>query len=341
MTLVATATAADGFAGAGAPRMDAGSARRPSGRLRFGQWCRGGEVGASPVGTGEWRMRAGWKRVRPLVRLGPWHRSASGACLPHDEAGLGEGLRCGLQVVQPRLQAHAQGRRGRRGVPFDLGAGPACAGQLALPEAGHRISESTALPDRESQARCRPWGMIVRIRGRADERDGGAVNERADRAEISTAKEAADHALVLAFGRLQGAANRLEYILGRALEQECGISHLMYEVLLILGRAGEPGLSMRALAQEQVLTTGGATRLVDRMVEAGLVERAEDPGDRRGRLVRLTAKGAQTAVSASRVHVENIRRYFLEPIPPADRDRFVDDLRILSHSARDALPRLP
>ncbi|MER5428662.1 MarR family transcriptional regulator [Streptomyces sp. NPDC002588] len=159
--------------------------------------------------------------------------------------------------------------------------------------------------------------------------------------EIRTAKEAADHELILAFGRLQGAANRLEYILGRALEVECGISHLMFEVLLILGRAGEPGLSMRAVAQEQVLTTGGATRLVDRMEAAGLVERAEDPDDRRGRLVRLTPLGEETAVRASRVHLENIQRYFVQPLPSADRARFAEDLRILSHSARDALPRLP
>ncbi|KKD03997.1 MarR family winged helix-turn-helix transcriptional regulator [Streptomyces sp. WM6386] len=162
-----------------------------------------------------------------------------------------------------------------------------------------------------------------------------------DEREISTAKDAADHELVLAFGRLQGAANRLEYILGRSLEVECGISHLMFEVLLILGRAGEPGLSMRAVAQEQVLTTGGATRLVDRMEAAGLVERAEDPGDRRGRLVRLTPRGEETAVAAARVHVENIRRYFVAPLPAEDRERFAEDLRILSHSARDVLPRLP
>ncbi|MFE9440832.1 MarR family winged helix-turn-helix transcriptional regulator [Streptomyces sp. NPDC006602] len=162
-----------------------------------------------------------------------------------------------------------------------------------------------------------------------------------ENAGISTAKEAANHGLVLAFGRLQGAANRLEYILGRALEVECGISHLMYEVLLILGRAPEPGLSMRAIAQEQVLTTGGATRLVDRMEAAGLVERVEDPGDRRGRLVRLTGLGERTTVEASRVHVENIKRYFLEPLPEADRERFAEDLRILSHAARDMLPRLP
>lgn len=41
-----------------------------------------------------------------------------------------------------------------------------------------------------------------------------AVNEQA---EISTSGDAANDALVLAFGRLQGAASRLEYILGRAL----------------------------------------------------------------------------------------------------------------------------
>jgi DNA-binding MarR family transcriptional regulator len=161
-----------------------------------------------------------------------------------------------------------------------------------------------------------------------------------ERAEISTARDAADHELVLAFGRLQGAANRLEYVLGRAIEQECGISHLMFEVLLILGRAGGPGLSMGAISREQVLTTGGVTRLVDRMVTAGLVERTEDPDDRRGRLVCLTKLGEETAVRAARVHVENIKRYFLEPLPAAHRDQFVDDLRILSHAARDAVPRL-
>jgi len=158
--------------------------------------------------------------------------------------------------------------------------------------------------------------------------------------EISTAREAADDGLILAFGRLQGAANRLEYILGRALEQECGISHLMFEVLLILGRAGSPGLSMGVIGREQVLTTGGVTRLVDRMAAAGLVERADDPADRRGRLVRLTPAGEQMVVRAARVHVANIERYFLEPLPAEHRERFVEDLRILSHAARDMLPRL-
>ena len=161
-----------------------------------------------------------------------------------------------------------------------------------------------------------------------------------DEAGISTAKDAADNELVLAFGRLQGAAHRLEHILGRALEEECGISHLMFEVLLIVGRTDGLGLSMRTISREQVLTTGGATRLVDRMEAAGLVARSADPDDRRGRLVRLTPLGEETAVRAARVHTENIRRHFLEPLPPAHRQRFMADLRILSHAARDTLPPL-
>ena len=132
---------------------------------------------------------------------------------------------------------------------------------------------------------------------------------RAVSRRISTARQAANDELVLAFGRLLGAANRLEYILGRALEAECGISHLMFEVLLILGRAGRPGLSMRAIAQEQVLTTGGATRLVDRMESAGLVERSDDPDDRRGRVVRLTGHGEKVTVAAARTALLGIARY--------------------------------
>jgi DNA-binding MarR family transcriptional regulator len=128
-------------------------------------------------------------------------------------------------------------------------------------------------------------------------------------------KGAADHELILAFGRLQGVANRLECILGGVLEVECGISHLVSEALLILGRVGEPGLSMRVIAQEQVLTTGGATRLVDRMETAGLVARVESPGDRRGKLVRLAALGEEAAVRAAQVRLENIKRHFMDPLP--------------------------
>ena len=158
--------------------------------------------------------------------------------------------------------------------------------------------------------------------------------------EITTAQEAADHELVLAFGHLQGAAGRLAYLLGQALEEGCGISHLVFEVLMIVGRAGPEGMPMRAIAQERVLSTGGATRLVDRMEAAGLVTRVSNLEDRRGRRVRLTAAGEETAVRAARLHAANVQRLFLDPLPEDRRGPFVEDLRTLSYSARDALPRL-
>src|SRR5947209_2938760 len=111
--------------------------------------------------------------------------------------------------------------------------------------------------------------------------------------QIRTAEQAANDELVLAFGWLQGAANRLEYLLGHAIEEEHGISHVMFEVLLILGRAGEPGMAMGAIAQERVLTTGGVTRLIDRMQALGLVTRRDDPADRRGRIVAVTPLGEE------------------------------------------------
>jgi len=162
-----------------------------------------------------------------------------------------------------------------------------------------------------------------------------AANDR-----ITTAAQAANDPTVLAFGWLQGAANRLEYILGHAIADEFGISHAMFEVLLILGRAGRPGMSMRALGQERVLTTGGITRLVDRMEDAGLVTRTDNPGDRRGRLVHLTAQGEKTVVRAAQRHVQNVQRYLLDPLPAGRREQFARDLRTLSLAAREALPRL-
>ena len=39
-------------------------------------------------------------------------------------------------------------------------------------------------------------------------------------------------------------------------------------------------------------------------------------------------------------HLANIEQYFLAPLPASHRQRFMDDLRILSHAARDVVPRL-
>ena len=161
-----------------------------------------------------------------------------------------------------------------------------------------------------------------------------------EKAVIGTAAQAANEPRVLAFGRLLGAAGGLEYLLGRAIEREFGISHAMFEVLLLLGRAGGP-LPMREISQARVLTTGGVTRLVDRMEAAGLVRREVSARDGRVHLVALTEQGEATAVRAARMHARNVQRYMFDALPDADREAVMAGLATLSRSARAALPQMP
>ena len=79
-----------------------------------------------------------------------------------------------------------------------------------------------------------------------------------------------------------------------------GLSHTGdLEVLSDLYRIGPPHeMTPTRLADALLLTTGGMTARLNRLQEAGLVERHPDPHDRRGVLVRLTPNGAELAEHA-------------------------------------------
>ena len=159
--------------------------------------------------------------------------------------------------------------------------------------------------------------------------------------DFSSAREAANDPRILMFGRLLGAASRLEYLLGKSLEESVGISHAVFEVLLLVGRAGERGVPVRDIAQSRVLTSGGATRLVSRAEELGLIDRQPSPDDGRVQLVRLTAHGEQIVKDASALHVANIERYLVDALAPGDEAAFGEALRAISTNAARALPVMP
>ncbi len=67
------------------------------------------------------------------------------------------------------------------------------------------------------------------------------------------------------------------------------------------------GLSQQELAERLYVTKGNVSGLVDRLVEAGLVERRPLPGDRRSHALHLTDKGRELAsqgIKAQRDYVE-------------------------------------
>jgi MarR family transcriptional regulator, 2-MHQ and catechol-resistance regulon repressor len=120
----------------------------------------------------------------------------------------------------------------------------------------------------------------------------------------------ADDRLVTTFGRLLEAHSLLTRRTGRSLERECGIPHAWLEVLLRISRAEGGQVSMGSLAQQVALTSGGITKMLDRMIDAGLVRRVPCPTDRRVLFATLTPKGQATLDQALVVHAADLRDAF-------------------------------
>jgi DNA-binding MarR family transcriptional regulator len=98
--------------------------------------------------------------------------------------------------------------------------------------------------------------------------------------------------------------------LDHELQQEQGLPLTWYEVLLHLAGAPEHRLRLSELASVVLLSRSGITRLVDRLVEAGLVERQACPTDRRGAFAVLTAEGRTRLRRAAPVHLRGIQEHF-------------------------------
>jgi DNA-binding MarR family transcriptional regulator len=126
------------------------------------------------------------------------------------------------------------------------------------------------------------------------------------------------------FGRLHRAAQLSD----AALETQLVSRDLQpgwFDLLAALRRAGRPyELNPTQLMRATLLSSGGTTKRLDRLAEAGLVERRPDPCDRRGVLVRLTPRGRAIIDKAVEAHVANEER-LLRSLGPADR-RALDDL---------------
>ncbi len=101
------------------------------------------------------------------------------------------------------------------------------------------------------------------------------------------------------------------------LRAGAGMSLDEYDVLFQLRRAGQP-LAMSELADHVLISRASTTRLVDRLVGLGWVDRWHDDQDRRRVLVRLTEEGRRRQRAAGRLHLKGIAQ--LVGIPLAGHD---------------------
>ncbi|MEM9292459.1 MAG: MarR family winged helix-turn-helix transcriptional regulator [Acidobacteriota bacterium] len=115
---------------------------------------------------------------------------------------------------------------------------------------------------------------------------------------------------VLAFGDFLEAFRGLEKALAADLKRRTGMPHKWFDALIRIAMESKKAIPMAELCAGTGLTSGGATRLVDRLEEVGYVKRVGLPSDRRVQLAALTEKGAEALDAAAVVHGENIRQHF-------------------------------
>lgn len=103
------------------------------------------------------------------------------------------------------------------------------------------------------------------------------------------------------------------------------------------GRAlgANPGISQTQIAEALVIDLPNVALILRRMTEAGLVEREQDPIDRRRLRLRLTAEGEAQLQSALEFN-DSQRRLFAEALTAEESRQLVTLLRKLQKSLRVA-----
>ena len=106
-----------------------------------------------------------------------------------------------------------------------------------------------------------------------------------------------------------------------------------YEVLATVADAPEQRMKMGDLAESLVITRGGLTKLVDRLVRAGLIERTFCETDRRVSYATLLPTGAETLAEMRPVVIAELRSAFSAQLSVADAEQLRETLERVRVSA--------
>jgi len=120
-----------------------------------------------------------------------------------------------------------------------------------------------------------------------------------------------------------GRLSRLSMLLRSEMEKTWktyGLNAASFDVLATLRRSGKPeGLSPGALLELTMVTSGTMTNRVDQLVKAGLVQRVQNPDDKRGFLIQLTGAGLKKIEAAITDHVAT-QHQLMRGLSAAEKD---------------------
>src|SRR3712207_6611650 len=115
------------------------------------------------------------------------------------------------------------------------------------------------------------------------------------------------------YATVQMALRSLEAI-ERELQTQAGMPAAWIEALFFLHKHESGKRRMSELAEQSLLSRGGATRLIARMEEAGLVTREIPPEDRRATFAVLTDEGRAAMERVLPIQKALVEQYFTAAI---------------------------
>jgi DNA-binding MarR family transcriptional regulator len=123
------------------------------------------------------------------------------------------------------------------------------------------------------------------------------------RTDRETMARSDDHRALRIWLRLLTCTQMIERIVRSRLRERFGTTLPRFDLMAQLARHPE-GLKMNELSRLLMVTGGNVTTIVDQLEKEGLVERFDEPADRRAFRIHLTRTGERTFAEMAREHEE-------------------------------------
>lgn len=136
-----------------------------------------------------------------------------------------------------------------------------------------------------------------------------------------------DYALEHQVGHLLRRAHQRATSIFLATIGEAQLTPTQWAALVKLGDTG--GVSQNHLGRLTAMDPATIQGVIRRLAARGLIERANDPDDKRRSVLRLTPPGA-ALVARLTANAHAVSRMTLEPLSPEDRARFLKLLKAVT-----------
>ncbi len=147
-----------------------------------------------------------------------------------------------------------------------------------------------------------------------------------------TIARAEDHRALRIWLRLLTCTQLIERRVRSRLRERFGTTLPRFDLMSQLERH-PGGLKMNELSRLLMVTGGNVTAIVDQLEKEGLVERVDEPADRRAFRIQLTRAGEKTFAEMARAHEE----WVVELLAGMSRREQDDLLRLLAKVKQHAL----